>query len=80
MRVVNSSYNLPLLQQRPMALLLIVEHGQEPGDNSDPVKIVRKHGSDGGRVGPAKEGVGDTPSTAAIEAGAAALERVSVSS
>ena len=61
------------LHQRPVTLLLIIAHCEEGNDDCNPIKIVRQDGTKSGRVLPSENGVEDSPSSATIDFGIAAL-------
>lgn len=61
------------LEQGVVALDLAEAEDEEGADDEEPVHVVRDDGAVGGRVGPAQDGVEETPSAAAVDLGAAAL-------
>ena len=61
------------LEQGVVALDLAESKDKESADDEDPVQVVRDDGAVGGRVGPAEDGVEETPSAAAVDLRAAAL-------
>ena len=61
------------LEQGVVALDLAEAEDEEGADDEEPVHVVRDDGAVGGRVGPAEDGVEETPSAAAVDLGAAAL-------
>lgn len=56
---------------------LVEAHNDEAGHDKDPVDVVGDDRAVGGRVGPSKDGVEDTPSLAARSFRTTALERIS---
>ena len=54
-------------------LFLIISHQEEGGNDCNPIKVVREDRAIGGRIFPPKQGVEDSPSSATIQFGIAAL-------
>lgn len=67
---------IPKLHKRKVSFDLSIAHEEEAGDDDNPVQIIRDDGAEGGRILPAKNGVEDAPSTAAIQLWISELNQV----
>ena len=61
------------LHERPVALHLMVPHGEEHGNDEDPVHVVGNDRAVRGRVSPAQNGIEEAPTATAVQLRAAAL-------
>ena len=62
-----------LLHQWPVTLLLVVAHCEEGNDDCNPVEVVREDRTVGRRILPSENCVENSPSSATIHLGIAAL-------